>query len=85
MFFYINRFFYLQGYSRKGAALAYLKNHDEALAAYAEGLKLDPNNEQLKEGVKEVQAQLREGKYYFIINLFIFSKSFALNVYRVFY
>ncbi|KAG8201055.1 hypothetical protein JTE90_002730 [Oedothorax gibbosus] len=52
---------WVKGYSRKGAALAYLKKHDDALNAYAEGLKLDPNNEQLKEGIKEVQAQLREG------------------------
>ncbi|XP_054712606.1 stress-induced-phosphoprotein 1-like isoform X2 [Uloborus diversus] len=50
-----------KGYSRKGAALAYLKRYDDALNAYKEGLKFDPNNEQLKEGIKEVQSQMSSG------------------------
>lgn len=48
---------WVKGYSRKGAALAYLKKYDRALSAYNEGLKIDPQNEQLKEGVEEVKAQ----------------------------
>ncbi|CAL1292911.1 unnamed protein product [Larinioides sclopetarius] len=51
---------FVKGYSRKGAALAYLKKYPEALTAYNEGLKQDPNNEQLKEGIKEVKAQASE-------------------------
>lgn len=51
-----------QGYSRKGAALAYLKRYEDALNAYKEGLQLDPNNAQLKDGVREVQAQMAQGK-----------------------
>ncbi|OQV11929.1 Stress-induced-phosphoprotein 1 [Hypsibius exemplaris] len=45
-----------KGYSRKGAALAYLKRHEEAVQAYEEGLKHDPGNQQLKDGLAEVRA-----------------------------
>ncbi|GFT94259.1 hypothetical protein NPIL_274991 [Nephila pilipes] len=48
---------FVKGYSRKGAALAYLKRYPDALSAYNEGLKKDPNNEQIKEGIREVKAQ----------------------------
>lgn len=52
-----------KGYSRKGASLAYLKRYEEAIEAYEEGLRHDPNNEQLKEGIKEVEDQMaRDGK-----------------------
>jgi stress-induced-phosphoprotein 1 len=36
-----------QGYSRKGAALSFLKRYDEAIDVYQEGLKIDPANQQL--------------------------------------
>ncbi len=39
--------FYFQGYSRKGAALSFLKRYDEAITVYEEGLKIDPSNQQL--------------------------------------
>lgn len=45
-----------KGYSRKGAALSYLGKKDEAIAAYQSGLKFDPNNAQLKDGLEEVKA-----------------------------
>lgn len=47
-----------KGYSRKGAALAYLGNYELALEAYEQGLKIDPENESLKEGVREVRFSL---------------------------
>lgn len=47
-----------KGYSRKGAALAYLGRDSEALKAYEEGLRHDPSNEQLKEGLNEVKSKL---------------------------
>lgn len=46
-----------KGYSRKGAALAYLGRDDEAIEAYESGLKVDPNNAQLKEGLSEVSVR----------------------------
>ena len=47
-----------KGYSRKGAALAYLGRDFEAQKAYEEGIRYDPGNEQLKEGLREVRAKL---------------------------
>lgn len=38
----------LQGYSRKGAALSFLKRFDEAIAVYEKGLQIDPNSQQLQ-------------------------------------
>ncbi|CAF2777422.1 unnamed protein product [Rotaria sp. Silwood2] len=38
---------FVKGYSRKGAALSFLKRYDEAIDVYEEGLKVDPNNQQL--------------------------------------
>ncbi|CAF1360246.1 unnamed protein product [Adineta steineri] len=38
---------FVKGYSRKGAALSFLKRYDEAINVYEEGLKIDPNNQQL--------------------------------------
>jgi stress-induced-phosphoprotein 1 len=37
-----------KGYSRKGAALHGLEDFDGAIAAYEEGLKLEPGNVQCK-------------------------------------
>ena len=37
-----------KGYSRKGAALHGLEDYDGAIAAYEEGLKLEPGNAQCK-------------------------------------
>ncbi|CAH1791703.1 unnamed protein product [Owenia fusiformis] len=47
-----------KGYSRLGAALGFLNRHEEALEAYEEGLKHDPNNAQLKDGKKEAKDKL---------------------------
>ena len=49
---------WIKGYSRRGAALSYLGRDIEAEKAYEEGLKYEPNNEQLKEGLREVQSKL---------------------------
>lgn len=46
-----------KGYSRKGSALAYLGRYAESIQAYQKGLRLDPNNEQLKSGLADVKAQ----------------------------
>ncbi|XP_014096182.2 stress-induced-phosphoprotein 1 [Bactrocera oleae] len=45
-----------KGYSRKGAAAAGLKNYRAAMEAYEEGLKHDPQNAVLQQGIQEVTA-----------------------------
>lgn len=47
-----------KGFSRKGAALTYLGRHQEAIDCYQEGLKCDPNNQQLAEGLVEAKKLL---------------------------
>ena len=47
-----------KGYSRKGAALHGLEDFDGAIAAYEEGLKLEPGNAQCK----KVHFLLRVGR-----------------------
>eukprot|EP00922_Rhytidocystis_sp_ex-Travisia-forbesii_P039410 GHVS01058597.1.p1 GENE.GHVS01058597.1~~GHVS01058597.1.p1 ORF type:complete len:572 (-),score=92.44 GHVS01058597.1:60-1775(-) len=44
-----------KGYSRMGLALHNLGRHEEAEKAYDNGLKIDPENAALKEGLKNVQ------------------------------
>jgi len=47
-----------KGYSRKGTALHFLRKYNEARRAYLEGLRIDPNNAQLKQGLEEVQKEI---------------------------
>lgn len=51
-----------KGYSRKGAAFSYLGRKDDAIAAYEEGLRLEPNNTLLKEGLAEVRASAAKSR-----------------------
>lgn len=44
-----------KGYSRKGAALFGSGSYEEAIDAYNEGLKIDPNNAQLKKGLEDAR------------------------------
>ncbi|XP_076655906.1 stress-induced phosphoprotein 1 [Halictus rubicundus] len=48
---------WVRGYSRKGSALAYLGKYDESIEAYNAGLKLEPDNAQLKSALASVKAQ----------------------------
>lgn len=50
-----------QGYSRKGAALHGLKKFAEAEKAYEAGLKIEPENAQLKKGLEEVERDASAG------------------------
>ncbi|ORM41179.1 STI1-like protein [Babesia sp. Xinjiang] len=45
-----------KGYSRKGLALYKLGKMDEARRAYQEGLRIDPNNEPLKAGLRDIDT-----------------------------
>ena len=49
-----------KGYSRKAAALSYLGKHKEAEQCYREGLKVDPANQALKDGLAEVEKKLQQ-------------------------
>lgn len=49
-----------KGYGRLGAALAYLGKDEEAMKAYEDGIKYDPNNAQLKTGLDEVMKNMQQ-------------------------
>lgn len=47
-----------KGYSRKAAALEFLGRLEDAKATYQEGLRQEPSNQQLKEGLQNMEARL---------------------------
>ncbi|KAJ0859792.1 putative Heat shock chaperonin-binding, tetratricopeptide-like helical domain superfamily [Helianthus annuus] len=47
-----------KGYTRKGAIQFFMKEHDKALETYQEGLKHDPQNPELLEGVRSCVQQI---------------------------
>ena len=55
--------FVFQGYSRKATALNFLRRYSDAVTAYEEALKYDPENQQLKTELAKCQNELL-GKYY---------------------
>ncbi|CAB3369244.1 Hypothetical predicted protein [Cloeon dipterum] len=48
-----------KGYSRKGSALVYVGQFDEAIKTYEDGLKLDPTNKQLLEGLQHAKNEIQ--------------------------
>ena len=50
---------FIKGYTRQGVALFGLNKFGEAKVAYEAGLKVDPNNAALKDGLADVEAKLR--------------------------
>jgi len=50
---------FIKGYNRKATALQYLGRPDEAMQAYDEGLKIDPNNQMLRDGLNSLQQQMK--------------------------
>ncbi|XP_075876329.1 stress-induced-phosphoprotein 1 [Nelusetta ayraudi] len=49
-----------KGYSRKAAALEFLGRLEEARLTYQEGLRHESSNQQLKEGLQNIEARLAE-------------------------
>uniref|UniRef100_A0AAX7TWR0 Stress-induced-phosphoprotein 1 n=1 Tax=Astatotilapia calliptera TaxID=8154 RepID=A0AAX7TWR0_ASTCA len=49
-----------KGYSRKAAALEFLGRLDDARVTYQEGLRQEPSNQQLKDGLQNIEAKLAE-------------------------
>ena len=50
---------YVKGFLRKGTALKGLNKLDEAVNAFKEGLKIAPEDKQLKEGVEEIENVMK--------------------------
>ncbi|KAM0934361.1 putative Heat shock chaperonin-binding, tetratricopeptide-like helical domain superfamily [Dioscorea sansibarensis] len=49
---------FTKGYTRKGAIQFFMKEYDKALETYQEGLKHDPNNQELVDGVRRCVEQI---------------------------
>ncbi|XP_058484020.1 stress-induced-phosphoprotein 1 isoform X2 [Solea solea] len=49
-----------KGYSRKAAALEFLGRLEDARETYQEGIRQEPSNQQLKEGLQNIEARLAE-------------------------
>jgi tetratricopeptide (TPR) repeat protein len=52
-----------QGYSRQGTALYYMERYREALDAFNKGLKFEPENAQLAQGLQQVGAILTKRNF----------------------
>ncbi|CCW60250.1 unnamed protein product [Phytomonas sp. EM1] len=51
---------FVKGYSRKGNAYFWTKQYNRALQAYDEGLKVDPNNTECREGRMRTMMKIQE-------------------------
>ncbi|CAB1316089.1 unnamed protein product [Coregonus sp. 'balchen'] len=51
-----------KGYSRKAAAQEFLGRFEDAKVTYQEGFRHEPTNQQLKEGLQNIEARLAEKK-----------------------
>lgn len=51
---------FVKGYLRKGAALYFMKEYDKALEAYQEGLKIEPHNHELLDGIRSCGQQINK-------------------------
>lgn len=51
---------FAKGYTRKGAAQFLMKDYDKALETYQEGLKHDPRNQELLDGVRRCVDQINK-------------------------
>ncbi|KAF8692985.1 hypothetical protein HU200_039353 [Digitaria exilis] len=51
---------FTKGYTRKGAIQFFMKEYDKAMETYQAGLKLDPNNQELLDGVRRCVEQINK-------------------------
>ncbi|KAK7406227.1 hypothetical protein VNO78_07847 [Psophocarpus tetragonolobus] len=51
---------FVKGYTRKGAVQYFMKEYDKALETYREGLKHDPNNQELLDGIRTCIQQINK-------------------------
>ncbi|XP_059657470.1 hsp70-Hsp90 organizing protein 3-like [Cornus florida] len=51
---------FAKGYTRKGAVQFFMKEYDKALETYREGLKHDPHNQELLDGVRRSVEQINK-------------------------
>ncbi|XP_044487319.1 hsp70-Hsp90 organizing protein 3-like [Mangifera indica] len=51
---------FAKGYTRKGAAQFFMKEYDKALETYQEGLKHDPENQELLDGMRSCVQQINK-------------------------
>jgi len=51
---------FVKGYTRKGHVQFFTKQYDEAVETYNEGLKHDPNNEELKDGLRRCHMEINK-------------------------
>ncbi|XP_075099617.1 hsp70-Hsp90 organizing protein 3-like [Nicotiana tabacum] len=52
---------FVKGYTRKGAVQFFMKEYEKAMETYQEGLKHDPQNQELLDGVKRCVEQINRG------------------------
>ncbi|CAL0314292.1 unnamed protein product [Lupinus luteus] len=51
---------FVKGYTRKGAVQFFMKEHEKALETYREGLKHDPNNQEMLDGISRCVQQINK-------------------------
>ncbi|KAK3041061.1 hypothetical protein RJ639_026858 [Escallonia herrerae] len=51
---------FVKGYTRKGAVQFFMKEYDKAMETYQEGLKHDPRNQELLDGVRRCVEQINK-------------------------
>lgn len=53
---------FAKGYSRKGLALFNMHQYEEAIATYESGLKIEPSNAQMKDGLEQARKSMSSAK-----------------------
>ncbi|OIV92762.1 hypothetical protein TanjilG_00896 [Lupinus angustifolius] len=51
---------FVKGYTRKGAVQFFMKEHEKALETYREGLKHDPDNQEMLDGISRCVQQINK-------------------------